>query len=136
MQFGQIFVSNYVSPEIYLQVETGYNLISATIPCLQIFLRAAQFGMLGEVPGSNVVDTQLATVGSNSLNLSKSRTKRSKGRDHTIELTSRNYGHTVIGAATGGEKISWASDSSENGIVVRQTVDVQYDQDAIELTRF
>ena len=80
--------------------------------------------MLGEIPGSDVADTQLATVGSNSLNLSKSRTKRSKGRDHAIELTSRNYGHTVTRAATGGDKISLANDSSEKGIVIRQTVDV------------
>ena len=102
----------------------AYNLCSATLPCLQPFLTATKSGMLSLVPELDIADTQMATAGSTSL----SRTKRSYKGDDGLELTNRRPEYTTAEAVAGGStKGSLASDSSERAIVVRQTVDVQFE---------
>ena len=130
----------------------GFSIISATVPCLRIFLQAAspQF-LLGE----NYVDplqSALATAGSgggtgytgkgSSRNRSggdargasfkmSNLSARSRRDDEGLKFTTNKYGETVTqaGRAAGTDKISIASDSSERAIVVRQTVAVQYGQE-------
>lgn len=123
---SDVFLFDYVTPEIYTQAELCYAVLSATIPCLRIFLAAAQTGLL-DLEATNT-RTGDHNTGSYAQRLSASRARRNwKGLD-AIELTAREHGETVSKVMTAGEdNRSMASDSSEMAIVVRQTVDVRYE---------
>ena len=127
---------NYVTTEVYTQVEMCYNLISATTPVLRIFLQAAKSGVHGTVRDESLIEARgegsRFTIGSSpyrtkirSVYRSASRLQQG-GRDSTIELTSIDRGETITNASAGSDEISVAIESSERAIVVRQTVDVQY----------
>ena len=131
---SNITLFKYATVEIYTQVEMCYNLVSGTIPCLGIFMQAARSGMLGGsvVDVDGVDESQLATAGSSSGTrnpLSRNRQKRAKIEGYATELTNWSRGETATKAVAGSDRISMASDSSERGIVVRQTIDVQYTND-------
>ena len=115
-------------------------LISATIPCLRIFLGAFESGLLGP-NATMLMQSQMATKGSatkgSSANksLGNSGTRnfsglRSSKRRASLELTELGERGTSYANATagGGDSISMASDSSQKAIVVKQAVDVQYDK--------
>lgn len=128
---SDIFLFDYVTSEIWTQAELCFAVLSATIPCLRIFLAAVQTGLLDL--GATDIHTGAYSTGSRAHNLRSSRAKRSGKDDCTIELTTREHGETVSKAvASGGDNESMASDSSEQAIVVRQTVDVQYDQETAQ----
>ena len=110
-----------------------YGVVSATIPCLRIFLQAASAGRLG----GGIVDpsgTQLATAGgSYKLSILKSGRSGPSGRgEDGMQLTSRRLGETVTQATRGGgdDKISVASDSSQRAIMVRQTFRVEHGRES------
>lgn len=122
----------FIWPEIWLEIEMCYSIISATLPCLRIFLEAASANRMG----ANIIDpteTQLATAGdySGSYVLSTLNNRnRGKGKDKgdQVQLTGQGYGENMTSAVRGGaeDKISIASDSSRKAIMVRQTVMVQH----------
>ncbi|KAK3722987.1 hypothetical protein LTR37_002133 [Vermiconidia calcicola] len=147
---------DFVIPAVYLQAEMCYSLISATIPCLRIFLQAASSQFL---LGENYIDpleSALATAGSTKAagssgkggsagNSTQRRRPRGIGKGESFKLsnlsgknnresdginfgTNKTRGETITeaGRAGGADKISIASDSSRKAIVVRQTVNVQY----------
>lgn len=87
--------------------------------------------MLGEIPESRKEDTQLATAGSYDQSRLRSRTRRGRPVDQSLELTNLDQAHTVTEAAQGDDHNSMASDSSRRAIVVRQTIDVQYEPEVL-----
>ncbi len=128
---SDIFLFDYVTSEIWTQAELCFAVLSATIPCLRIFLAAVQTGLLDL--GATDICTGAYTTGSRTHNLRSLRAKRSGEDDCIIELTAREYGETVSKAvASGADNESMESDSSAQAIVVRQTVDVQYDQETAQ----
>ncbi|KAK5105717.1 hypothetical protein LTR62_002342 [Meristemomyces frigidus] len=124
------FLFSAVAPEVLTQIEMCYAVLSAAIPCLRIFLSAAQTSLL------NLEATDKATGyysnGSYSKPLSCSRknrsaTQRSRG---SIELATRKPAQTIsIITGMGGDARSMESDSSERAIMVRQTIDIKIDDD-------
>ncbi|KAK5107233.1 hypothetical protein LTR62_001613 [Meristemomyces frigidus] len=124
------FLFSAVGPEVLTQIEMCYAVLSATIPCLRIFLSAAQTGLL------NLEATDKATGyygnGSHSKPLSRSRKNRSATQRSggSIELATRKHGETISKITrVGGDARSMESDSSERAIMVRQTIDIKIDDD-------
>jgi len=140
-----LLLYNWSTIEIYTQAEMCYNLLSATIPCLRIFMRAARSGMLGglvlEEGGVEYYSSRGATAGgSRSRSYGKKRAVGYSGSGQDgggggssgIELGSfaaRGLGESEakIGAGTASDKASLGSDSSRRAIIVKQTVDVHFD---------
>ena len=118
-----------VDSEVLTEVEMSYALIAATIPTLQIFLRAAKSTFLGDTnhtqSGSQVPAYGKGTGKNNSRGMV------SKGKDGTqrsIELSDIAGGKTTTVITKGGSSArSLASDSSERAIVMHHTVDIQSD---------
>jgi hypothetical protein len=130
-------VFDYATTECFTQGEMCYSIISATIPCLRIFMHSAKTGLLGMATFDSTGDRSKASyLGSRSGNFaSTSRSQdRSKAKKRTIkvvdediiELQDRRLGETHTSAMAGSDKQSVTSDSSERAIIVRQTVDVVY----------
>lgn len=136
----QIF--DHATSEVFTQAELCYLVISATIPCLRIFMQSVNTGLLGmttfdESTTDRSNPTYLASRSGNfggKKMSSKSKGNKSKAhgmntnRTVSIELQDRalwgkNSSHAVGG---GSDKHSVASDSSERAIIVQQTVDVRY----------
>ena len=124
--------------EVYTQAELCLNVVFATVPSLQIFLTSVHTGLLDlGAPTNN------GTYGSGSRYRSSRReshhqNSRNKHAHHDqydiegdeIELTQRDVGSSFA-TITAGQKDSnksVRSGSSEPGIVVKQTVDLQYDE--------
>ena len=134
----------FVIPEILLQVEMHYQVISATTPCLRTFLKVTSTGLLADPIGIDPSTTQLATTygrrrtgGSYLLSTFKSERSKNGRNDNdssTVRLTGRRHGETVTTAAREegggrqGEDNDAASDSSQQAIIVRQTVTVRHSQ--------
>lgn len=126
------FLFDCVTTEIWTQAELCFAVLSATIPCLRIFLAAAQTGLLDL--GATDIGTSAYNTGSRAHKLRSSRIKRSGQGDFNIELTARGHGETISKAVAGrGDSASMASDSSERAIVVRQTVNIQFDQETAHI---
>ena len=130
-------VFDYATTEVFTQGELCFSLISATIPCLRIFMQSANTGLLGKTTFDSTGDRSKASyIGSRSGNFGASfrsqdqinGRKRAHNRAdvETIELHDRMVGETHTSAVAGSDKQSVASDSSERAIIVRQTVDVVY----------
>ncbi|KAK5123913.1 hypothetical protein LTR85_002110 [Meristemomyces frigidus] len=119
-----------IIPELYLQIEMCYNIISATIPCLGMFLQGASPDFIG---GHNYIDptaSAIAVAGGSTYKMSNLSSNRRKNyEDGSIKPTTRKHGESMAQAFRGGgeDVHSVASDSSERAIVVQRTVDVQYD---------
>ena len=127
---SKVFTFDFATTEIFTQVEMCYALIAATTPCLRVFLRAMNTGLINRsVIDSNGYYLGTATSGRSSMRGRDSHMGSKLGTAKSgIELTSRKHGETVWKAApaTGNDKKSIASDSSDRAIVVGQTVDVEY----------
>jgi hypothetical protein len=130
-------VFDYATTECFTQGEMCFSVISATIPCLRIFMHSAKTGLLGMTTFDSTGDRSKASYsGSRSGNFaSTSRSQdRSKAKkraikvvdEDIIELQDRRLGETHTSAMAGSDKQSVTSDSSERAIIVRQTVDVVY----------
>lgn len=119
----------FVTPSIYLQVSMTYTIISATIPCLGMFLEGASPDFLG---GHNYIEPVSSTLAGRSRGSTYKLTNPSRRRSYggSIKLTSLTHGKNTVQAIKGGreDRISIASDSSRQAIVVQQTVDVRYTQ--------
>ena len=123
----------YVDTEILTQVEMSFALISATVPTLQIFLKAAKSSLLGETVHTIHGNHQQSFGGSrdprNPSGKVESRlTSRSRANDEQyIELSDRNNGKRSERISKESHGRSLASDSSERRIVVHPTFDIQID---------
>jgi hypothetical protein len=115
----------HVTVEVYTQVELCLNVVFATVPSLQIFLASVHTGLL-----DLGVATNDGTYSSRSGYRSSQRGKHTRPEQHgpedEIELTRTDMGtsFTTITAGQRGNK-SIHSASSDTGIVVKQTVDIQ-----------
>ena len=120
----------YVTTEILTQVEMSFTLISATVPTMQIFLKAAKSSLLGETVHQTQSESHGASFGARESRKWATRmmSRDREGDEQSIELMDRNDGKTTTvitkGSSGGG---SLASESSERAIVMRQTVDIQMD---------
>lgn len=130
-------VFDYATTEVFTQAELCFSVISATIPCLRIFMQSANTGLLGKTTFDSTGDRSKASyIGSRSGNfgISFRSQERASGRRRannradmdTIELHDRIVGETHTSAVAASDKQSVASDSSERAIIVKQTVDVVY----------
>lgn len=82
---------SYTLPEIFTQLDMHYNLISATLPCLRIFLKGFTTGWLGTKGADQargMRDSIVAVKGVSNLSESKSR-GRHGGVEGMMELTLR-----------------------------------------------
>lgn len=117
---------SYAWPEIYLQVEMSYNLISATIPSLRSFWRKAKSGILGGIPESLSDGTRMAAVGVDSFRHTHSKGNRdSQQYAYCMELSRMAPAQTSASATQDEDRPSMTSDSSRRAIVVRHTINVQ-----------
>jgi hypothetical protein len=130
-------IFDYATTECFTQGGLCFSVISATIPCLRIFMHSAKTGLLGMTAFDSTGDRSRASyLGSRSGNFAstarsqdKSRAKKKANKvvdEDTIELQDRSFGETHTIAVAGSDKQSVTSDSSERAIIVRQTVDVVY----------
>jgi hypothetical protein len=130
-------VFDHATTECFTQGELCFSVVSATIPCLRIFMHSAKTGLLGMTTFDSTGDrSRTSYLGSRSGNFastsrsqdrSKAKKKANKLVDEdTIELQDRSCGETHTSAMAGSDKQSVTSDSSERAIIVRQTVDVVY----------
>ena len=130
-------IFDYATTEVFTQGELCFSVISATIPCLRIFMQSANTGLLGKTTFDSTCDRSKASyIGSRSGNfgiqLLSQDHMNGKKRVHNradldaIELHDRNIGQTHTSAVVASDKLSVASDSSERAIIVKQTVDVVY----------
>jgi hypothetical protein len=120
--------------EYYTQAEMTFSLIAATIPCLRIFMEAAKTGLLGvSMWGANTTTGGSYTrsyAGKEAGTISRLKSSVSKGHEEVdaIQLRDWNQSSNSASVHATSDKISVASDSSETAIIVRQTVDVRYEQ--------
>lgn len=130
-------IFDYATTEVFTQGELCFSVISATVPCLRIFMQSANTGLLGKTTFDSTGDRSRSSyIGTRSGNFGTSfrsqdhtvgRNRANNRADvETIELQDRKMGETHTSAVAGSDKQSVASDSSERAIVVRQTVDVAY----------
>lgn len=126
-----------ITVEILTQLELHFAVISATVPCLRIFLKALHTGYLGTtLEDVDPTNTRLATVGSQdygksshaySHTLSYTRSKETPPHcDTPLELGPHDRANTskaVHEAPPDAESV--ASDSSDR-IMIRKTVDIIY----------
>ena len=133
--------------EIWTQFELHYNVVSATIPCLRIFLRAFHTDQLTHmisIHDESGVPSNAATKGQSSAPLSSiiaaalggsNWTGQDNDEISTFEEKVKGYGKTESsamrneGKGIARDEASMASDWSERAIVVKQTVDVHYADD-------
>ncbi|KAF2726094.1 hypothetical protein K431DRAFT_289963 [Polychaeton citri CBS 116435] len=132
-------------PTILLQLEMHTNLISATIPCLRIFLRNFNSGYLGnagvDAPNgyksrpfgkrSGISGDHSAGSVSNLATQGSGRGGGKAGFMEALELRSADRGETKSKASHTMKEVydddDAASDGSKRRIMVRQTVDVMYE---------
>ena len=125
----------YVTVEVYTQVELCLNIVFATVPSLQIFLASLHTGLLDlgahtndtvYGSGSRYRSAQRESHHHNSR--SKDRPDRRDPEEDEIELTRQGVGLSFA-VITAGQKVGNRSirSSSDLGIVVKQTVDLQYE---------
>lgn len=131
-------VFDYAMTEALTQGELCFSVISATIPCLRIFMQSAKTGLLGmstfdssgDRSKTGYLGSRSGTFGrTTSRSLDKLKGKRkadTREEADTIELQDRSFGQTHTSAVAGSDNQSVASDCSERAIIVRQTVDVVY----------
>lgn len=136
----------YVGVEVFAQMEMCYNLISATVPSLTMFLASARTGLL-DLGGTTTATgtygsasrqrgTQQATAGSQ---LSKRRAVASvqEQGSEAIELTDQGHGATCSAVAVDKREPSQrpqqergnslSSDDSQRAIIrVERTVSLRY----------
>lgn len=133
------FLYEYVAAEIYTQVEMCLNVLFATIPSLQVFLASANTGLLDLGATSTRNGTYSGGSGhqysqqGGSRGGQRSVHVRRKEQDEDleeIELTQHEGGTTFASVTSGRKKgnSSISSDDSEMAIMVKQTVDLQYDE--------
>lgn len=130
---------DYVSIEVLTQAEMCYNVLSATLPSLSMFLASAHTGLL-ELGGT---DKMASTYGSASRrngtpratlrsgNAKEKNTGSSRGGGvEAFELTEQC--HSVTSSAVTADKVqrtSLASDDSERAIIrVERTVSLRYER--------
>jgi hypothetical protein len=125
----------YVTVEVYTQVELCLNIVFTTVPSLQIFLASVHTGLLDlGVPtndsaygrGSRYRSTQRESHHHSSR--SKGHHNRHDSEEDEIELTRQGVG-LFSATITAGQEVGNRSvrSSSDLGIVVKQTVDLQYE---------
>lgn len=136
-------VFDHATSEVFTQAELCYSVISATIPCLRIFMQSANTGLLGMTTfDESTTDRSDPTYltsrsenygGKRSSNKQKGRMKKANvmntNRTVSIELQDRAmWGENSTNAVAGSDKHSVASDGSERAIMVQQTINVHYDE--------
>jgi hypothetical protein len=120
--------------EYHTQVEMTFSLIAATIPCLRMFMEAANTGLLG----ISMWDAETTTgtgsytrsrTGKRTGDTSRTQDTLSRRRDEPdrIQLRDMGGGSNTVHARAASSKGSVVSDGSETAIIVRQTVDVTYE---------
>lgn len=130
-------IFDYATTEVFTQGELCFSVMSATIPCLRIFMQSANTGLLGKTTFDSTGERSRASyLGSRSGNFERSLLAqdqeygKKRGNNRTdvnaIELHDRAVGETHTSAMAGGDEHSVTSDSSERAIIVKQTVDVVY----------
>ncbi|KAM0716068.1 hypothetical protein Q7P37_008582 [Cladosporium fusiforme] len=135
----QIF--DHATSEILTQAELCYSVISATIPCLRIFMQSVNTGLLGMTTfdESSTDRSNPTYLASRSGNFGGKRPMKgtkigekkadpmNTSKTASIELQDRAlWGENSANAVGGSDKNSMASDSSERAIMVHQTIDVRY----------
>jgi hypothetical protein len=120
--------------EYHTQVEMTFSLIAATIPCLRMFMEAANTGLLGISMWDAETTTGTASytrsrTGKRTANISRTQDTLSRRREdpEAIRLRDMSGGSNTVHARAASSKGSVVSDGSETAIIVRQTVDVTYE---------
>jgi hypothetical protein len=136
---SDVYNFDYVSVEVLTQAEMCYNVLSATLPSLSMFLASAHTGLLE----LGATDKMASTYGSASRRNGTPRaTRRSGNRKEknigssrgggveAFELTEQ--GHSSTSSAVTADKAqrnSLASDDSERAIIrVERTVSLRYER--------
>ena len=107
----------------------AYALVAATALCFRNFLQSVNTGLLDMNVGHTGVDTMYSGSGATpkitlaSKTLASKRSRQAKGFE-TVNLASLSRSENYARAGA-GDGVSIASDSSQRGIMVRQTVDVR-----------
>lgn len=124
-------------PELYLQIQMCYSIISATMPCIGVFLQGASPDFLGGTHYINHTTSAMAVSGGSGKswrtyemsNLSRRRRGYDEGDD---SLIAPEYGETTAQAMRSEsadrehpEIRSVESDSSQQAIVVHRSVVIQ-----------
>jgi hypothetical protein len=125
----------FIEPQLLLQAEMYYTVVSATVPCLGMFLEGASPDFLG---GRNYIDPMSsATASAGASGRRRSAYKMSNLSDNhmrsdgSLRLTRRALGETVTQASKasvrrGRQGSPVGSEDSETAIVVQRSVDVSY----------
>ena len=126
------FTFDFVQSEITTQAEMCYSVISATIPCLRIFVQSFNTGLLSaNVLGTTSRDGTKRSVvksGSNGkCNGAIAATEshwEERQMGNSIELQSGLCRSTITNVVEHDDSQSITSDGSENAIVVHRVIDV------------
>ena len=126
------FTFDFIQSEITTQAEMCYSVVSATIPCLRIFVQSFNTGLLSaNVLGTNSKDGTNRSVvksGSNGKRNGAIATTESHWEEqqmgHSIELQSGLCRSTITNVVEHDDSRSLTSDGSENAIVVHRVIDV------------
>jgi hypothetical protein len=112
-------------PALWAQLEMHLSIITATIPCLRIFLKSFNTGYFGMALGQlDPTGTVLATKG-DSFNMSKLKSGGSSANPTQAQVS--KAGMTTSRVTHGREEEDSLSERSDRGIFVRQTVNVAHD---------
>lgn len=126
------FTFDFVQSEITTQAEMCYSVISATIPCLRIFVQSFNTGLLS----ANVLGTtsregtngSVVKSGSNGRHNGASAAAEHRWEErqmgNSMELQSGLCRSTITNVVEHDDSRSLTSDGSENAIVVHRVVDV------------
>lgn len=120
----------YTTTELYTQIEMTLALINATALCLHNFLRFANSGIMDMTVGTGGVVSTLYGPGKSSTGRSRQcGTDKSNNPKafESVKLSSLGRSQNNNANAFHADSISMASDSSRRNIMVRHTVDVQYE---------
>lgn len=126
------FTFDFTQSEIATQAEMCYSVISATIPCLRIFVQSFNTGLLSaNVLGTTSRDgTNRSTVKSgshgkhNGVSVTAERSWEERQMGHSMELRDVPCRSTISNVVEHEDSRSVGSDGSQNAIVVHRVVDV------------
>lgn len=124
------FTFEYTTTELYTQIEMTLALINATALCLHNFLRFANSGIKDMTVGTGGAVSTPYGPGRSSVGRSKqygsNKSNNLKGFE-SVKLAPMGRSQNNNANAYHADSISMASDSSQRNIMVRHTVDVQYE---------
>ena len=126
------FTFDFTKSEIATQAEMCYSVISATIPCLRIFVQSFNTGLLSaNVLGTSSKDgTNRSTVKSgsgtrhNGVSVAAERSWEERQKGHSMELQNVPCRSTISNVIEHDDSRSVESEGSQNAIVVHRVVDV------------